>query len=89
MDGGLRPALEDALGAGAILAELPGARSPEAEAMVAIFDARRDSLVKTLEACGSGRELSGRGHLRDKLIAGDLDVSTSVPRFDGMAYVAV
>lgn len=89
MDGGLRPALEDALGAGAILAELPGARSPEAEAMVAIFDARRDSLVETLEACGSGRELSGRGHLRDKLIAGDLDVSTSVPRFDGMAYVAV
>ena len=89
MDGGLRPALEDALGAGAILAELSGARSPEAEAMVAIFDARRDSLVETLEACGSGRELSGRGHLRDKLIAGDLDVSTSVPRFDGMAYVAV
>jgi 2-phosphosulfolactate phosphatase len=89
MDGGLRPALEDALGAGAILAGLPGARSPEAEAMVAIFDARRDSLVETLEACGSGRELTGRGHLRDKLIAGDLDVSTSVPRFDGMAYVAV
>src|SRR5688572_9566729 len=88
-DGGLRPALEDALGAGAILAALPGSRSPEAQAMVAIFEARRDSLVETLDACGSGRELTGRGHLRDKLIAGDLDVSSAVPRFDGTAFVAV
>jgi len=88
-DGGLRPALEDALGAGAILAALPGSRSPEAQAMVAIFEARRDSLVETLDACGSGRELTGRGHLRDKLIAGDLDVSSGVPRFDGTAFVAV
>jgi 2-phosphosulfolactate phosphatase len=89
MDGGLRPALEDALGAGAILAALPGSRSPEAEAMIAVFDARRDALIETLDACGSGRELVGRGHLRDKLIAGDLDASCSVPRFDGTAFVAV
>lgn len=89
LDGGLRPALEDALGAGAILAALPGSRSPEAQAMVAIFEAHRDSLVETLDACGSGRELTGRGHLRDKLIAGDLDVSSAVPRFDGTAFVAV
>jgi 2-phosphosulfolactate phosphatase len=89
LDGGLRPALEDALGAGAILAALPGSRSPEAEAMVAIFQARREALVDTLDACGSGRELAGRGHLRDKLIAGDLDVSSCAPRFDGTAFVAV
>jgi 2-phosphosulfolactate phosphatase len=89
LDGGLRPALEDAIGAGAVLAGLPGSRSPEAEAMVAIFEARRDALVETLDACGSGRELTGRGHLRDKLIAGDLDVSSCVPRFDGTAFVAV
>lgn len=89
LDGGLRPALEDALGAGAILSALPGSRSPEAEAMVAIFEARRDSLIETLDACGSGRELTGRGHLRDKLIAGDLDVSSCVPRFDGTAFVAI
>lgn len=57
--------------------------------MVAIFEAHRDSLVETLDACGSGRELTGRGHLRDKLIAGDLDVSSAVPRFDGTAFVAV
>ena len=89
LDGGLRPALEDAIGAGAVLAALPGTRSPEAEAMVAIFEACREALVETLDACGSGRELTGRGHLRDTLIAGDLDVSSFVPRFDGTAFVAV
>lgn len=89
LDGGLRPALEDALGAGAILAGLPGSRSPEAAAMVAIFESFCDALVDTLDACGSGRELTGRGHLQDKIIAGELDVSSCVPRFDGTAFVAV
>ena len=89
LDGGLRPALEDALGAGAILAALPGWRSPEAAALVAIFESFRDVLVDTLDACGSGRELTGRGHLEDKLIAGELHVSSCVPRFDGTAFVGV
>jgi 2-phosphosulfolactate phosphatase len=89
LDGGLRPALEDAIGAGAVLAGLPGSRSPEAAAMVAVFESCRDRLVATLEACGSGRELEGRGHQQDKFIAGELDVSTCVPRFDGTAFVAV
>ena len=57
--------------------------------MVAIFQARREALVETLDACGSGRELTGRGHPNDKLIAGDLDISSCVPRFDGTALVAV
>lgn len=85
-DGSLRPALEDALGAGAILSSLPGSRSPEAQAAVALFAHHRDSLVETLDACASGRELAGRGHLRDREIAAALDVSTAVPRFDGTCY---
>ena len=56
--------------------------------MVAIFESCRDALVETLDACGSGRELAGRGHPQDKLIAGELDVSSCVPRFDGTAFVA-
>ena len=88
-DGSLRPALEDAIGAGAILSRLPGSRSTEAAAMIAVFESCRDTLVATLERCGSGRELAGRGHEQDKLIAGELDVSTCVPRFDGVAYVAL
>jgi 2-phosphosulfolactate phosphatase len=87
-DGALRPALEDVLGAGAIIARLPGTRSPEAASMVAVFAAYRDTLVAVLERCCSGRELAGRGHEQDKVIAGELDVSPCVPRFDGLAYVA-
>ena len=87
-DGSLRPALEDWLGAGAILRWLPGGRSPEAESAVALFERHRSALVAALDQCGSGRELDGRGHQRDKIIAGELDVSPCVPRFDGVAFVA-
>src|SRR5262249_45812742 len=86
-DGSLRPALEDWLGAGAILSWLSGTRSPEAAAAVALFEHHRDRLVDTLDHCGSGRELDGRGHANDKLIAAALGVSTCVPRFDGVAFV--
>jgi 2-phosphosulfolactate phosphatase len=88
LDGSLRPALEDMLGAGAILHWLPGPRSPEADAAVALFEAYRGRLIDTLDQCASGRELDGRGHSRDKIIAGQLDVSSCVPRFDGVAFVA-
>jgi 2-phosphosulfolactate phosphatase len=88
LDGSLRPALEDWLGAGAILRCLPNSRSPEAESAVALFERHRESLVATLDLCGSGRELDERGHDKDKLIAGQLDVSACVARFDGIAFVA-
>lgn len=88
LDGSLRPALEDWLGAGAILRWLPGSRSPEAESAVALFERHREAIVATLDQCASGREMDGRGRVNDKFIAGDLDVSTSVPRFDGIAFVA-
>jgi 2-phosphosulfolactate phosphatase len=87
-DGSLRPALEDWLGAGAILRWLPGSRSPEAESAVALFENHRENLVSALDHCGSGRELDERGHHRDKLIAGQLDASACVSRFDGLAFVA-
>ena len=75
------------LGAGAILSWLPGPRSPEAEAAVAIFERHREDLVTTLDACGSGRELDERGHHQDKIIAGQLDVSACVPRLDRVGFV--
>jgi 2-phosphosulfolactate phosphatase len=86
-DGSLRPALEDWLGAGAILRWLPGGRSPEAESAVAVFERHRERLVPTLDQCASGRELVERGHENDKFIAGQLDVSACVARFDGIAFV--
>ena len=87
-DGSLRPALEDWLGAGAILRWLPGSRSPEADSAAALFEYHRERLVEALDQCGSGRELGERGHHKDKFIAGQLDVSSCVARFDGLAFVA-
>jgi 2-phosphosulfolactate phosphatase len=89
LDGSLRPALEDWLGAGAILRWLGGSRSPEAESAVALFERHCERLVDVLDHCGSGRELEQRGHRQDKFIAGQLDVSACVPRFDGVAFMAV
>jgi 2-phosphosulfolactate phosphatase len=86
-DGSLRPGLEDWVGAGAILSDLPGTRSPEAESAVALFERHRESLVALLDSTGSGRELAGRGHKHDTSIAGELNASTAVPRFDGTAFV--
>jgi 2-phosphosulfolactate phosphatase len=85
-DGSLRPALEDWIGAGAILRHLPGSQSPEAGAAVAAFERYQDCLVETLDRCGSGRELHERGHTDDKRLAGALDVSACIPRFDGVAF---
>jgi 2-phosphosulfolactate phosphatase len=86
-DGSLRPALEDWLGAGAILLGLPGRLSPEAESAVALFERHRAHLVATLNQCASGRELAERGHGQDTSIAGALDASSCVARFDGVAFV--
>jgi 2-phosphosulfolactate phosphatase len=87
-DGTLRPALEDWLGAGAILRHLPGSRSPEADAAVALFERYAETLVDTLRNASTGRELAGRGYPEDVEIAGALDVSDTVPHFDGVAYAA-
>ena len=88
LDGSLRPALEDWLGAGAILQWLPGSRSPEAESAVVVFERHRERLVEALDQCGSGREMHERGHDKDKFIAGQLNISSCVPRFDGIAFAA-
>lgn len=75
----LRPCLEDLIGAGAVLSELPGTRSPEAELAVAAFARFRNCLYDTLRACGSGRELLARGFTRDIQLAADFGASAAVP----------
>jgi 2-phosphosulfolactate phosphatase len=87
-DGSLRPALEDWLGAGAILHALPGNRSPEAEAAVAAFLHFRGRLLKTLAACSSGKEAIEHGSIEDVQLAADLDVSGVAPRLINGAYQA-
>ena len=87
--GALRPSVEDAVGAGAILRWLPGSRSPEAEWAIAVFERFKGELTDVLDRCGSGRELFERGHRDDVVLAGALDVSTCIPRFDGVAFVVI
>jgi 2-phosphosulfolactate phosphatase len=87
-DGAPRPAIEDWLGAGAILRALPGSRSPEASAAVATFEACAGELEALLRGSASGLELIARGYPADVELARALSVSDSVPVFDGHAYVA-
>lgn len=82
-DGSLRPALEDHLGAGAILRHLGGSASPEAQAAVALFEGIGERLPTFLASCASGRELVTRGYARDIELASALDVSTIVPVLRG------
>jgi len=87
-DGTFRPAVEDWVGAGAILRSLPGTRSPEAQAAIAAFDSFSGALQDQLLNCSSGRELVERGFGRDVELAAELDVSTAVPILHGAMFVA-
>jgi 2-phosphosulfolactate phosphatase len=88
-DGSLRPALEDLLGAGAVLAALAaqGARadSPEAASARAAYESTR-SVADAIRRCASGVELAGAGFAEDVAVAVDVDVSDVVPVRRGGAF---
>ncbi|RSS59408.1 2-phosphosulfolactate phosphatase [Streptomyces sp. WAC01280] len=81
-DGSLRPALEDLLGAGAVLAALArtgtGTPTPEATAAATLWAATEDP-VAALHGCDSGRELYEYGFPQDVAVAAEIDGSTAVP----------
>jgi 2-phosphosulfolactate phosphatase len=86
-DGSLRPAVEDLLGAGAIISYLGAAtRSPEVELAASAFEHARNDLDRYLKDCVSGRELIELGFVQDVECAADLDVSWSVPTLVAGAY---
>jgi 2-phosphosulfolactate phosphatase len=87
-DGSLRPAVEDMLGAGAIIDALGGSRSPEAALAAAAFNASRDSLGEIVGGCASAVELQARGFADDVALALALNESRCVPRLLHGAYVA-
>jgi 2-phosphosulfolactate phosphatase len=86
-DGSLRPCWEDLIGAGAVIAKLPGPWSPEAEAAAAAFRHAATDLPGRLRACSSGRELIERGFAADVEIAGAVGSSRCVPVLSGEAFV--
>jgi len=92
--GPLRPAVEDLLGAGAILAALDPSSavanprcSPEAAAARVAFLAARPRLFDALSECGSGRDLIERGWEDDVATCAALDVTTAVPELIGDEFV--
>jgi 2-phosphosulfolactate phosphatase len=85
-DGSLRPAVEDLIGAGAILHALGGDPSPEARAAVAAFLDAAPDLPAALVTCASGLELAARGLAADLRLAAEHDVSRAVPRLSGDAF---
>jgi 2-phosphosulfolactate phosphatase len=82
-DDTLRPAVEDQLGAGALIGALAAlgidACSPEAAVAAAGFDALRRAVGHLLTASVSARELAAVGQLADVKLAAQLDVSQVVP----------
>jgi 2-phosphosulfolactate phosphatase len=86
-DASLRPCLEDLAGAGAVLAELPGTLSPEAELAVAAFAKVRDNLAGALFHCSSGKELVARGFAADVELAAEYATSRVVPMLAGDRFV--
>jgi 2-phosphosulfolactate phosphatase len=85
--GELRPSLEDLIGAGAVIASLPGSRSPEAHLAVASFERFREDPPGAMRSSSSGKELIERGFELDVDLAAQLNVSGNVPRLVDRAFV--
>lgn len=86
-DHSLRPALEDLVGAGAIITYLTGRLSPEALSAVVAFREIKSKLSESLLQCGSGKELIAQGYEQDVNLASQLDVSRCAPILVNGAYV--
>ena len=82
-DGPLRHALEDDLGAGAIISYLSCEKSPEARACEGAFIHLRDDLPAALTHCPSGQELCDKGFAADVAHAAQLNWSNAVPTMRG------
>ena len=85
-DGSLRPAVEDFLGAGAILSHLGGAASPEARAAIAAWHHAEHLIEETVLTSSSGRELVERGLTDDVVYAAAANVSDVVPVLENGAF---
>jgi 2-phosphosulfolactate phosphatase len=92
-DGALRPAVEDLLGEGALLAGLAdrgvGPLSPEAGAAAAAWRDAAGRLPELIHDCASARELVADGYPDDVSVAVEVNASRSVPYLSGERFVAV
>jgi 2-phosphosulfolactate phosphatase len=82
-EGVLRFALEDYLGAGAILSALSFSQTMEAQVCAATFRAMQDRLDAALWECESGQELRAKGLGEDVRFAAQLNVYDTAPILRG------
>ena len=87
-DGSLRPAIEDLIGAGAVVHHLASPCSPEARVARDAFRSAMDDLPQLIRASTSGRELIDGGFPGDVDAALQVGVSTCVPLLANGAYRA-
>lgn len=85
-DGTLRPAIEDLIGAGAIISHLRGRKSPEALLAEAAWRAVQPDVRRVIRSCASGCELIKQGYGDDVDLATQLDCSSCVPVFCDGCY---
>lgn len=85
-DGSLRPAIEDLIGAGAIIAALDLPGEPEAGVARDAYLSAHTRLAETIRASRSGQELIEREHALDVDIAVELNVSRCAPLLTNGAY---
>lgn len=78
-DGSIRFAIEDLLGAGAVISFLNGELSAESKAALEMFKKFEHSLQETISTSVSGIELIERGFEEDVALASELNVSSSIP----------
>jgi len=78
-DGSLRPALEDLVGAGAVISALLGSESPSPEAAATASAFAASDPGRDLAACASGRELLTAGYIQDVTLASMIDASDAEP----------
>ncbi len=87
-DGSLRPALEDLLGAGAILHHLGLPCGPEAQVAPDAWRSAGPDLARLVHASRSGVELAGCGYAGDVELAVMQGVSACAPLLQGGAFQA-
>lgn len=85
-DDSLRPAIEDLIGAGAILEALGLPLSPEARVARDAYLSAAPNLADTIGQSVSGRELFDRGFAQDVELAVAANVSAAAPVLRGGAY---
>ncbi|WP_440604501.1 2-phosphosulfolactate phosphatase [Bacillus sp. GB_SG_008] len=83
----LRPAIEDYLGAGAIIENLQGSKSGEAQLCMGAFQYAKSNLNEFIWDCGSARELRERGFAEDVTHSTSLNLLQVVPFLQNDRFV--